>query len=438
MLTAQQIALYVDRGLLIADGGVSIKLPTGTIAVTRAAYNLRTNRLYTAGPAYTYDLSAKVYIQMPSHDDAVAQSQIAQANVIAQQVQIQPAKTLLFTSAQVSVGGVLQTAASYDYRIPPPNAKNFGSSPVPSAALEYARLLSSTRNAYTFARVRYDRYNGGPGIGLEEHLAKSNRGYAVFGETLDADGARFDLSTYQRINSRYTQTLTASRLFGQTYARYAVTRLGARGYASLAFAQSNGTRSDDLTGSGPRNPLGHIGFFSLQADLGHDVHPFDGLAVEDARLTGGVHIDLMPLHLGLATLSTSSDLGETIYNYGRGTLATTLSFFAARPAGPHASFSAGATFNHNAPPFPSTYRTYSLGTTYNPNQLLGIVASINYDRDVPQYLNFGRPEYTLGLDLRIRRKKDLRGIETGIVLPFGAVGQFHNVAGFNIRFFAPP
>ncbi|MDQ2872792.1 MAG: hypothetical protein M3R35_06655, partial [Candidatus Eremiobacteraeota bacterium] len=356
-----------------------------------------------------------------------------EATIVAREAEIRPHVSLFFTAAQVRTGSLLQPAASFTYAIPKPGAKDFGYSPVPAAALEWPVILASGRNAYAFARARYDGYNGGPGVGLEEHFATSNRGYAAMGQTLDADGARFDLAAFQRLTGEVAQSLTASRAFGSTYARYALTRADARGYSSLSFAQIDGRRSDDLYVSGNQRRIGTIGAFRLQADAGHDVHPFDARAAQDFRFTAGVHVDAATLHLGRATLDTSADLGETVYDYGRGTLASALSFWATRPTGAHLSLSAGASFNHNAPPFPTTYRTYVVQAAFTPRETLSIVSSLTYDRDVPQYRGFGRAQFAAAFDIRVRRKKDGRGIEIGTIVPFGAFGRLRNAAAFNLR-----
>ncbi|MDQ2872244.1 MAG: hypothetical protein M3R35_03830, partial [Candidatus Eremiobacteraeota bacterium] len=167
VITASQIAFYADRGLLIADGGVSIRLASKTIAATRAAYDVRTNRLLTANPAFSFDLSKPTGEPAASRDDLVPQLSPAEATIVAREAEIRPHVSLFFTAAQVRTGAQLQPAASFTYAIPKADAKDFGYSPVPSAALEWPILIASGRNAYSFARVRYDGYNGGPGIGLE-------------------------------------------------------------------------------------------------------------------------------------------------------------------------------------------------------------------------------------------------------------------------------
>ncbi len=303
-ITAQKIALYSDRAILIMEGGVAVHAPQFAITATRAAYDLRGNRLVAAGDVtvsvrgvktlsaagYVYDFTAKR--GLPSPNASVPQLSTQEALVVGQQVELQPAVSMTFSNAQVLTGSAFVPSASYTYAIPPPAAKDFGYSPVPSAALEWAVLLGSSADGYQFARFRYDRYNGGPGAGLEEHYARTDRGYVALGETVDVDGAREDLAAYERLTPSLSQSLTASNLIATRTMRYALTSVGRRGFASLSFSQYNGSRTDDLFVAGNQRPIGRIASFHLQADLGHDVHPgYPQGDAQDFRLTPGIHVD---------------------------------------------------------------------------------------------------------------------------------------------------
>jgi hypothetical protein len=445
VVTAQQIALYSDRGIMVADGGVTLRMPGLRIDATRASYDLRANRLTAAGDvtvmqssgrssgsAYVYDFSTKsgafsqtATVPQYSTDDALA---------LAQQAELNPAKTIDFTNGQARTGTLLAPFASYSYAIPSPKAKDFGYSPVPSAALEYPFMVQSNSSEYTFARLRYDRYNGGPGSGLEEHFARTDRGYIALGETLDQDGARLDLAAYQRIDDTLSQWLTASSLWGVRTFRYALTSSGPHGYTSLSTSQFDGQRSDDLLEQGNQRPMGRLATFHFQADLGHDVHPGDAPVAQDLRFTPGVHIDSSTLHIKAATFSSSFDLGESFYDYGRVTFASTASFWANMPSGPRVLWNAGLTFSHDAPPYPTTYRTYLLGVTWKASDAFNFVSSLQYAHDYGQYFGFGRPEFSAAFDVRVRRKNGT-GIEVGTIVPFGGEGDFSKQAVLNFRFF---
>lgn len=445
VITAQQIALYSDRGVMIADGGVDLRMPGLKIDATRASYDLRANRLTAAGDvrittasgtstgaAYVYDFSTSRGTF--SQSATVPQFSTNDAVVIAQQAELHPAQTIAFTNGQVRTGTVLTPVASYTYGIPSPNAKDFGYSPVPSAALEWPFLLSDSRDQYTFAKVRYDRYNGGPGTGLEEHYARTDRGYIALGQTIDVDGARMDLGAYERINDTLSQSLTGSTLFGVRSFRYALTSSGKDGYISLSSAQYNNQRSDDLLIQGNQRPVGKIASFHLQADLGHDVHPGDWDVAQDLRLTPGMHVDTASLRTGPGSISGSLDLGESFYDYGRATLASTAALWANEPMNAHLLWNAGVTFSHDAPPYPSTYRTYVLGTTWKASNAFNLVSSLQYTHDYGQYFDFGRPEFTAAFDVRITRKNG-GGYEVGTIIPFGGVGDLSRQAVLNFRFF---
>ena len=443
-ITAQQIALYADRSVLIAEGGVSVRDRSMQITATRALYDLRANTLTAVGDVavtengttahgtgYVYDYKA---LQGRFVTDAtVPQYSTTEATAIAQQAELHPSRTIIFSNAQVRTGGTLTPIASYEYTIPAPNAKDFGYSPVPSAALEGYVPLGYNRDAYAFGRARYDRYNGGPGAGLEEHYARTDRGYIVLGETQDVDTARFDLAAFQRINSTVTQSLTGSSLLGQHSARYALSQSGRLGYTSLSFAQYNGTRSDDLYLTNNQHPVGRLGQLREQIDFGHDVHPFDYSGSQDVRVTPGLHFDTASVRVGRSTLTSSADVGETLYNYGRATVSSDVSFWDTFVANERLQFNGGTTFAHNAPPFPSTFRTYVVGATWKASSAFNLVSSLTYAHDFGQTYGYGRPEFSAAFDVRFRRKNGT-GIEVGSIIPFGT-GNLYHAGVFNLRFF---
>ncbi len=317
LITAQQIALHADRGLLIAESGVSIRIGNAqALSATRASYDLRTNRLTatgdSAGSGYVYDFATNKGAQIAGA--LVPQLGTFDALAVGQQVEVHPAQSITFSNAQVLAGSTFVPSAAYTYDIPPPRSKDFGYSPVPAAALDYSIALGSSRDAYAFTRARYDRYNGGFGAGLEEHYARTDRGYAALGETLDPNGGRFDLATYERLNDDLSQSLTGSYLDGTHTARYALNSTGSRGYASFSIFQYNNFRTDDLLVSGNQRPIGRVASVRFQADVAHDVHPGDWNVAQDYRFTPGMHIDTAALRLGASSISASSDLGEAFYS----------------------------------------------------------------------------------------------------------------------------
>jgi hypothetical protein len=448
VITAQQIALHSDRAVLIADGGVSVRTPSLQISATRAAYDLRANRLIAAGAVsvrdagstrsgtgFVYDFASEKGDF--TRDAIVPQLPASEAIATGQQAELRPAQSIAFTNAQVRSGATFTPMPAYTYEIPSPHAKDFGYSPVPSAALEWPFLLSENSNSYSFARARYDRYNGGLGTGLEEHYARTDRGYVSIGETLDVDTARFDLAAYERFNDSLSQSLTGSDLLGAHAFRYALTSSGREGFASLSFAQYNAERSDDLLFTGNQRPLARAGTMNLQIDFGHDVHPSDYRGAEDWRVTPSVAINSASLRMGSASLSNSVSLGESFYNYGRATLATSDTLWGTFPLSQRLLFSGGATFSHEAPPFPSTDRTYTLGSTWKASRVFNLVSSITYAHDYQQAFNFGRPEFIAAFDVRVIRRNGT-GVEVGTLIPFGAVGNMYRQSGFNLRFFKAP
>ncbi|MDQ2866562.1 MAG: hypothetical protein M3R51_10080, partial [Candidatus Eremiobacteraeota bacterium] len=215
--------------------------------------------------------------------------------------------------------------------------------------------------------------------------------------------------------------------------RYAISRSGRFGYSSLSFSQYNGTRSDDLYLTGNQHPIGRFGQLREQIDFGHDVHPFDYSGAQDFRVTPGLHFDTATVRFGPSTVSSSADLGESVYNYGRGTLSSDVSFWSTFPASPHLQFNGGMTFAHNAPPFPSTDRTYTAGSTWKASSAFNLVSSLTYTDDYGQSLGNGRPQFSAAFDVRFRRKNGM-GVEIGSILPFG-LGNLHNATVFNFQIF---
>lgn len=441
IVTAQQIALYAERGLLIADGGVSVRGGAVQITATRAAYDLRSNRLTATGDVSAKDGSASVTGSAYVYDFSAGRGSFVRGGVIPQipssealasgsQVELRPAVSIAFSNAQVRA---FAPQASYVYAIPAPNAKDFGYSPVPSAGLEWPFAVASSRDAFVFARARYDKYNGGPGAGFEEHYARTDRGYAALGETMDVDGSRFDLTSYQRLNDTLSQTLTGTDVAGTHVLRYAMTQSGRRGYASLSFSQYDAERSDELLVSGNQHAAGRLGAARFQMVLGHDVHPADTHLAQDWRVTPGMHFDTATLRTGAASLSAAFDVGENVYNYGRGTLASSATVWGNLAVTHGFLLNGGVTFSHDAPPFPSTYRTYTLGSTWKASEAFNLVSSITYAHDFGQAFGVGRPAFSAAFDVRVMRR-NRTGIEVGALLPFGGVGDMNRQAGLNLRF----
>ena len=447
VMTAREIALHSDRNLLLAEGGVAVRLGAIEMTSTRAMYDLRANRLTLAGdvtvkdPAatespgtaagYVYDFARKSGSFVS--DANVPQFNNADALAVGQQVEIQPGVSIIFSNAQVRSGTALVPAASYTYDIPAPSAKNFGYSPVPSAALEWPLIVSSGSDGYTFARLRYDKYNGGPGTGMEEHFAASDRGYVALAQTVDVDGGRFDLAAYQQINDTTSQSLTGSSLAGTRSLRYAVTSSTRHGFAQLSFSQNNAVRNDDLLLTGNQRPVARLGSSRLQIDFGHDVHPADWNVAQDFRMTPSLHFDTASVRFGRSSIAGSFDVGEALYDYGRASLASAAGLQGTLPVNAHVQMTGALSFTHNAPPFPATTRTYSAGLTWKASNAFNLVSSLTYDHDFGQAFGVGRPEFSAAFDVRFRRRNGT-GLEIGTIVPFGGVGDMNRQAVFNVRF----
>ena len=157
------------------------------------------------------------------------------------------------------------------------------------------------------------------------------------------------------------------------------------------------------------------------------------LSAQDFRATPGVHFDSAALRLGRSTLTSSADVGEAFYDYGRVTLSSDLSLWDTVVASDKLQFNGGTTFAHSAPPFPSTYRTYVAGMTWKASSAFNLVSSLTYAHDYGQTYGYGRPEFSAAFDVRFRRKNGM-GVEIGGIIPFGT-GNLYHAGVFNFRVF---
>jgi hypothetical protein len=99
----------------------------------------------------------------------------------------------------------------------------------------------------------------------------------------------------------------------------------------------------------------------------------------------------------------------------------------------HLQVTGGVTFSHDAPPFPSTFRTYTAGFAWKASEAFNLVSSFTYAHDFGQTFGNGRPQYSAAFDVRFRRRNGT-GLEIGTIAPFGGVGNMNRQAVLNLRF----
>jgi hypothetical protein len=435
-ITAQNVALYADRRVLVADAGVAVKTGTRTFGASHAIVYLNEGRAVFSGgvtledgttkqtgAAYALDIETGIghFIDAVSTNDSGGTTPV----VTSQRVVIRPNESLTFTPATVGNDSAVQTVASYTYPLAAPHARDFGPSPAIGAALQYPFLLGRGRNGYVFGTGRYDRYLGGLGAGIEGHFATSERGYAALAATQDGDGARYDLQAFQSIQDGLNQTLSASRGIGLEYARYALTSFGRTGTLQGSIAQNGATQADDLFASTNRHALGGGFALRLDGDLGRDLHPTDYAIAEDGRASAGAILDGPTLHFAGVSLSAQATAGGTAYNYGRRAFDRGVSTFASRSFGSLLLLSGSAAIaqiNDQVGVYPrATYRTYVAAGTFTPRAPWSIFSSVQYANDFPQYAGFGRPEFLQTIALRIHRKRG-PGLEIDTSFAYGQRG----------------
>jgi|GEM_PF-2126472 len=435
-ITAQNVALFTDRRVLVADAGVAVKVGTRTLGAAHAIVYLGEGRAVlsggvtldvggtkTSGASYALDIETGI----GRFVDAVTTNDTGGTNpvVTSQRVVIRPDDSLTFTPAQVGTGVAVQTVASYTYPLAAPHAKDFGPSPGIGAALQYPFLLGRGRDGYVSGTGRYDRYLGGAGVGLEAHLATSPRGYAAFSVAQDGDGARYDLLAFENVSDGLTQTLTGSRGVGLAYARYALTSFGRTGTLQFSLSQNGATHSDDVFASTNRAAIG--GGFALlfDGDVGRDVHPADFAVAQDVRGSLGAVLDGPSYHVAGASLSLQASAGGTAYSYGRRSFAQGASAFVSRSFGPMLLLNASAAVfqsNDQVGTYPrSTFRTYAVGATLQPRAPWSLFTTVQYAHDWPQFANVGRPEFLQTVALRIHRTRG-PGLEIDTSFAYGRTG----------------
>lgn len=435
-ITAQNVALFSDRRVLVADAGVAVKVGARTLGAAHAIVYLDEGRAVLSGGVTLDDGGTKSSGASYALDietgnghfiDAVASNDTGGTNpvVTSQRVVIRPNESLTFTPAQVGSGAAVQAVASYTYPLAAPHAKDFGPSPGIGAALQYPFLIGRGRNGYLFGTGRYDRYLGGAGVGLEAHLATSPRGYAAVSVAQDGDGARYDMLAFERLRDGLTQTLTGSRGIGLAYARYALTSFGRAGTMQLALAQNGATHSDDLFASTNRTAIG--GGFALlfNGDVGRDVHPADYAIAQDARGSVGAVLDGPTYHLAGASLSLQATAGGTAYSYGRRSFDQGASAFVSRSFGSVFLVNGSAAIfqsNDQVGTYPrGTFRTYAVGGTFQPHARWSVFTTVQYAHDWPQFANVGRPEFLQTVALRIHRRHG-PGLEIDTSFAYGRTG----------------
>ncbi len=433
-VTAQTIALYNDRNVVLADGGVVVTFGQVTLSAPHAMLDLVAHTLILyggitekiagtthTGQSYRLDLANEhgQLLATTSVENVVATSPL----VTAQQMVIRPGVDLRFTSATLYGANGSQPASTYTFPLLAVHARNFGPPVTQGAALELPVRLAQSTRWFVYGDGQYDRYLGGFGASVEAHLANSNRGYIALAATPTQHYTRYDLAALGNIRPGLTQTFAAARAPGLRFARYALTSFGRRGSLQGIVVQNLASRSDDLVYSTPRLAVGSALFLTVSTDVGHDVHPFDYAITQDARSGASVTLSTQSIHIASAAVSFQGSLGGTMYTYGRRSGNASLGTFATRSFGRVLQLSAGLTlaqYNDVIGPYPrSTQRTLSASVGYRPHAPWSLFTALSYAHDYPQFFGIGRGVFTQSLALRIHRK---RGVSFEVDGSYGAGG----------------
>lgn len=419
-VTAQTIALYNDRNIVSADGGVIVTFDDHSVSAAHAVLDLRSRILILYGGVIAKSGDTRIFGRAYQLDTTTLQGQMLSASpastfvgttplVTAQQMLITPGVSLRFTAATVSSANGSQPASTYLYPLLAANARNFGPTVAQGAALEFPVRVRQSSRWFVYGDGQYDRYAGGIGASIEAHLANSNRGYIAFAATPSQQYARYDLAALGEIRPGLTQTLNASRAPGVRFARYALTAFGRAGSIQGVVAQNFASRSDDLIYSTPRFVIGRRFFASVVTDFGHDIHPYDFAISQDARSGASIALSTQAFHFAGASVSFASSIGGTTYTYGRRSGNASIGAFITRSFAQIIQTSLGLTlaqYNDVIGPYPrSTQRTLSFSLGYRPHAPWSVFTAMNYAHDFPQFFGIGRGVFSQSLALRIHRKK---------------------------------
>ncbi|MDQ2680730.1 MAG: hypothetical protein M3Y21_06895 [Candidatus Eremiobacteraeota bacterium] len=469
-MTAQTISLYADRRLLSATGAVTIQIGSRTVACTRAVYDIAHNRLTADGNVsvtengatrngrgYTYDPStSKQHLFTAATDDpktfTVPDFAGIDPFITANRVTVFPLSALQFTSATLYSGGGASSVSSYTYSLVQTTGHNFGTSPLAQNVWDVPYTLYANDKFWTVAHGRFDQYGGKVGYGIEQRYARSDRGSIGAALTRDLYGPRVDLVAFQQMGTHLSQSLSGTSVGSTTYARYALVRSGRRGATSLVLAQYGGSQSDDVFYTTNDRTVGRWLTYHVQGGVGRDVHPNNYPIGQDFRTTFGLHLSSASVQILKTSLSSSFDLSDSLYAYGRDNVASTLGLWATRAVGRKLFLTANATFAHygdllrtnqrafyplvtnyttgDGSIYPgyaaydgaSIYRSYFGSLNYQATPRFTVYTSLAYANDFPQYRGYGRMQYVGTIDLHIMRKRG-GTIEFGRIEPFGWAGQ---------------
>jgi len=440
-LTVRADALRYDlaKNRLVASGNVEIAGPHATLRADAYALDVATGdatilqlgALPTTLTIHGGGDAEPVVGPPPPRAFDVADVHGQRPYVSGPHVVVVPNATVRFTPARVLTDlgrAVPAPTYLYDFATSP----SFAQQSLPGSTFDQPYALFGTPNSLAAAHLRYVQ-GAGLGLGLDEHLVNGTRSYVVASAATGAGGA-LNVVAFEQISRSMSQQVFASRQDGVTGAEYQLLHNEYASVTSLTLQQVAGYQAADLRISSLSHAIPHFISYKFSADVGLDRAPGMLPFSTDTRtsLEGLFTTPTIRVPLG-TTLSSSLDMTTTLYDFPREAGSSTFTTFLAKKVSPAIGLLGSVQFfqDYNRyrdlqsffyPPetvvLPdgstyygfaaytgaSTYRTYSLTTTYAPGPNLNVEVSLMHHRDFPQYDGYGNPPYSLGFDVRVRTR----------------------------------
>jgi hypothetical protein len=464
-ISADAMRLDLRKNRLIASGNV--RVTRGTRAFGAAAYALD----LTSGRATVLvleplprtlnvrDDDIEGGIEGPAPAGTFAMLDLTQSRpwMRTHHALVKPNANVRLTPAEIPTGpGPSVVTPTYLYTFA---QTNFSQSSLPAATFDQPYPLIGTANSLTSGHLRYDTTNGAT-LAFDEHLVQGNTAYAV-ASILPLRGKRIDLNAFSQIAPGVTQSIGGYHQYGlynNNFAQYNAQWTSPSSRLGFSAAQFNSSNTAGFTLSTLDHFIAPLLTYKLQVGYAYDHTPGQQPFTNDFRITTygyvaspnvrvpfGVDASLkyeysivkydFPHEVtnGTATLTLSRRLNRSLSFVGFIAVQETANRY--RDNAAQYLFLPNPTFPYYAPdgtPYPgffayaglSTYRTYSLQTTWRPRGgENSLQLYLTHSNDFPQFHGFGRPPNYATLAVTQRLGNTLR-VDLARSYAFGWSGQY--------------
>jgi len=338
----------------------------------------------------------------------------------------------------------------------------FGASALGGATFDQPYGIAGGPTSLLAAHFRYE--DGiGPTVALDDHLVYGDRAYIV--SSIDSpfrSNRAAQLTAYQSMGPRFSQTFSASASDGIAGGSYDLTAAFGKASAEFDFSRFGASSTLDLSARTPDMRLPYGASARLRADIGFDALP-DGVITVLPDHNNYATVWRHGLDLFVSTpvvkmpfgtqLGVTADASRTWYDFPHHrdalTGSATFSKRLSKALTAIASYSAAFSYDiypgtqalfypppqitiiaPDGTPWPgfaaftgaSMTRGYTLDTFYAPSPNTSLRATAVYATDFPQFHGFGRPPLELRLDARFRPLPNV-GFDVGRGYDFDWAGR---------------